>query len=450
MALKGKKIAVLGLGISGKAALRFALSQGAKVTASQQGEMNETLRKELQSSDVEIVDWAALSSMADEFSFAVVSPGIPPKTMREVSLRCPIVSDIELASQFLRGTIIGITGTNGKSTVTSMVGNMVEMDRRACFVGGNLGVPLCDGISSSANTVAGVFVVELSSFQLHYTQQFRPHVAALISLAPDHLDWHEGYQGYVNAKMKIFGNQGTNDHAVISSQQQVVGALPNNLSAQFHYFGNDGEVRIEGDQICDLGTGFSFPLRDLKIQGLHNQSNACAAVLIARLAGVSPSAISEGLKSFSGLPHRMELVAKHNHVVYYNDSKATNVDAALTSVVGAGAIANKTVVILGGKDKGASYAPLRNALQKNARAIVLIGAAADKIEQDLGILSLPVKRSTDMNDAVRHCAALAKPGDAVLLAPACSSFDMFRSFEERGNRFRDAVLRLADGGGVHG
>lgn len=288
-----------------------------------------------------------------------------------------------------------------------------------------------------------MLVVELSSFQLERTKRFHPHVAALLNLSPDHLDRYPSFEAYRDAKARIFACQGGNDFAVVPDADAALKQLAGRSGARVQTFGHpSGTVRIESETLIDSVTNMSVPAQAIRIRGQHNLDNACAAALCARLAGIDHGAIKEALVSFSGLPHRMQLVGELRGVRYYNDSKATNVGAAVASIRGLGGGDGRVVLIAGGKHKGSGYAPLRHEMTQHGRALVLIGEATGLLADEFDKSDLIVRRAQSIEEAVRLASEVAEPGDTVLLAPACSSYDMFSSYIERGDVFERAVTGL--------
>lgn len=461
MDLHGQRILVVGLGKSGLAAARLLASRGATVIGN---DMNPN--HEPSDSLTSVVVGSHPESLFISVDRIVVSPGVPALPALDAAEKkgVPIASEIELASWFVdpATTVIGITGTNGKSTVTTLVGEMLTKTGRPTFVGGNLGTPLVDVADSPAAGPGGAIVVELSSFQLERVDRFHANVAVLLNVTDDHLDRHHTFAAYAAAKARVFHAQTPADHAVIPSGDEIVRPLARAGRAKLHEFGGDhGEVRVSGDAIVDVESGLRLPVSALRIRGAHNVDNACAAALAARLAGVDPGTITEVLSTFSGLPHRMAFVRERAGVVYYDDSKATNVGAAVAALLGLRSEPQtrgrsesgpRVVLIVGGVDKGGSYAPLAARARAQCRAVVLIGAAADLIEREFRgndlphspTSSLPIIRATTIDDAVAQAATLAERGDVVLLAPACASFDMFRSYAHRGDEFARAVRALPE------
>jgi len=450
MELAGQRILVVGLGASGRAAVRLLTQRGARVVANDlrdAGALGDAA-EELRALGAELVLGSHDAALFTSVDRIVVSPGVPPLAALDAALEAgiPIASEVELASWFLAGTVIAITGTNGKSTVTTLVGEMCKRTGRPTFVGGNLGTPLVDVVESEASGPEGLAVVELSSFQLERVDRFRAHVAVLLNVTEDHLDRYGTFAEYAAAKGRIFHGQRRDDAAVVPAADPFCASLARAGAAAVLRFGApDGTVRAEGGHIIDSETSLSVPISALRLRGGHNVSNACAAVLAARQVGVAPEDIEAVLRSFAGLPHRMEHVRDLNGVAYYDDSKATNVGAAVAAIDGLEPMAGRVVLVAGGKDKGGSYSSLRERLESRGRAVILIGEAAPLIEGALNGATVAIERVGSMDEAVARARAHALPGDVVLLAPACSSYDMFTSYAQRGDVFQRAVGALREG-----
>jgi UDP-N-acetylmuramoylalanine--D-glutamate ligase len=452
MAFSGQSVLVVGLGKSGLAAVRLLAAKGAQVIVND-------LRSEAELGPAALEAQRAGATLSlgahDEGLFTgvdsiVVSPGVPPLAALAAAERAgvPIMSEVELAAHFIdagASTVIGVTGTNGKSTVTTLIGEMCQRGKRPTFVGGNLGTPFCD-VAGTPAAAGGYVVVELSSYQLERVARLRVHVGALLNITEDHLDRYPSFDAYVQAKANIFRCQRAGDASVVPDADRLCNELAASGAATRHvYGGGRGAVRAERGQLIDDVSGPLLPLSALRIRGAHNVANACAAALAARLAGVPKEDIVAVLASFAGLPHRMQHVAAVSGVNYYDDSKATNVGATVAALDGLSPSVPRIVLIAGGKDKGGDYGPLRDRLRDTARAVVLIGEARPIIEGALANERYPIARADTMEEAVRQAQRLAQPGDAVLLAPACASFDMFRSYAHRGDVFQTAVRRLAGG-----
>jgi len=441
-------VTVVGLGASGLAAARLLKARGANVTINdaRTAEALGTRADEARALGVSLALGGHDAAALKQNDLLVVSPGVPnlPALIEAEAAGVPLVSEIELASWFVQSRVVGITGTNGKSTVTTLVGAMCEATGRPTFVGGNLGTPLVDVVGTPAAGPDGLLVVELSSFQLERVNRFRAHVGVILNVTDDHLDRYATFGDYAAAKGRLFAGQQREDAAVAPSGDELCTSMARASAGKLVLFGGrDGSVRRDGSQVIDVESGLSVPVAELGIQGEHNVDNACAAALAARLAGVESRHIEAVLRSFKGLAHRMQRVQTIKEVTFFDDSKATNVGATVAAVLGLGRQGVRVVLIAGGKDKGGSYAPVREVMQEHGRALVLIGEAKDLIEREFQSAGLPIERAADMADAVRRAHLSARPGDAVLLAPACASFDMFRSYAHRGDMFQAAVAELA-------
>lgn len=450
MELRGARVLVVGLGKSGVASARLLVAQGARVIAADLRDEASlgAVAVELRALGVELQlgpHDPALFSAADRI---VLSPGVGMNDALVAADRAgvPVISEIELAAWFLRGTIVAITGTNGKSTVTSLVGEMCAATGRPTFVGGNLGTPLVDAIGTKAAEPGGIVVAEVSSFQLERVARFRAHVAVLLNVTPDHLDRHGSLAAYAAAKGRVFHGQRPDDAAIVPAHDPICMPLARAGVGRVLSFGTGGDVEVREGVIVDHGSTLRLPVAELGLRGGHNVDNAMAAALAARMVGVGVAEITSVLRGFRGLPHRMAHVRDLDGVAYYDDSKATNVGAAVAALEGLEGQVSRVVLIAGGKDKGGSYAPLEAKLARLGRAAVLIGEAAPVIREALGKSSIPVVEASSMQEAVERARSLAQPGDAVLLAPACASFDMFQSYAHRGDVFQEAVRGLGAGG----
>jgi UDP-N-acetylmuramoylalanine--D-glutamate ligase len=441
----GKHVVVVGMGASGEAAAVLAVQQGAASVVINDrrdaADLKEDRLLALAGHGVRLDLGAHRRETFARADLVVMSPGVPPlDAVTEAEARgVPVVSEIELASWFTRAPIVAITGTNGKSTVTTLVGEILTAEGFPTFVGGNLGDPLSHAVGTPAAAEGGRLVVETSSYQLEKIRSFRPTVAVHLNLSPDHLDRYKSLAAYGAAKARIFLHQTARDHAVVPGDDPLLLATARAYAGRIHTFGGEqGELRLRDGAIV-TASGRAYPLSLLNVRGAHNVANAMAAVLAAELAGAGREATTVALASFAGLPHRMQFVLSDGGVVYFDDSKATNVGAAVKALEGTD---RKVVLIAGGRDKGGSYDPLVQLLRVKARAVVLLGEAAPIIKSALGA-SVPHREAEDMFDAVRIARLLAEPGDCVLLAPACSSLDMFESYAERGRSFAAAVRALA-------
>jgi UDP-N-acetylmuramoylalanine--D-glutamate ligase len=445
--LGGKKVLVVGLARTGIATALFCAERGARVTATEarpEAEIAETAAK-LRAVGVTLELGGHRAETFVEQDLIVPSPGVSPLLPTLAAARAigvPVWSEIELAWRFLRGRLICITGSNGKTTTTSLIGHILETAMLPVQIAGNIGTPLISRVDVSSDS--SFTVMEASSFQLESISAFRPDVAVLLNVTPDHLDRHGSVEAYGRAKARMFENQTEEDAAVINADDamapQYAPAEPRVLWFSRHKRVASG-CYLRGEEIVFRSDGTECVLLERKIIGLrgsHNIENVLAAAAAARLAGVEPSAIAEGVRTFAGVEHRIEYVATISGVEYFNDSKATNVDATLKAL---DAFPGNVLVILGGKDKGSDYRILRPALRSHARMALLIGSAADKIEADLAGV-IPVERAGTMARAVAAASRRAQPGDTVLLAPACASFDQFDNYEHRGRVFKQLVREL--------
>jgi len=445
--LASKKVLVVGLARTGIATALFCAERGAHVTATEarpETEIAETAAK-LRAAGVTLELGGHRAETFAEQDLIVPSPGVAPMMPALAAARAigvPVWSEIELAWRFLRGRLICVTGSNGKTTTTSLIGHILETAGLPVQIAGNIGTPLISRVDLSSD--ASFTVVEASSFQLESISAFRPDIGVLLNVTPDHLDRHGSIEAYSRAKARLFENQTEEDAAVINADDAIAPQYAPGGPRVF-WFSRLKRVAsgcyLRGEEIVFRSDGVESVLLERKIIGLrgsHNIENVLAAGTAARLAGVEPAEIAEGVRTFAGVEHRIEYVATISGVEYFNDSKATNVDATLKAL---DAFPGNVLVILGGKDKGSDYRILRQALRSHARMALLIGSAADKIEADLAGV-IPVERAGTMARAVEVASRSAKPGDIVLLAPACASFDQFDNYEHRGRVFKQLVREL--------
>ncbi len=473
--LSGKKITVIGMAKSGVAAARLCLREGAQVTITDQ-RTDEQLRASMAPAAHEALAGARRTLGGHDLAdfegadLVVVSPGVPmalPEIQAARRRGVPVWGEIELGWRFLPPglPVVGITGTNGKSTTTALTGALLAA-HRPTFTGGNLGTPLCELLLSGDRVEA--VVVELSSFQLEGIDRFRAPVAALLNVTPDHLDRYAGLDAYAAAKGRLFGTQQPGDAAVANARDERSMALcgasrGNRLTFGFGpasgsrpgFAGTgctedaircpEGEPGPSGTPITLRRRGAereSYLLRNLALRGRHNRENAMAAILCARLAGAPPAAVQAGLDAFPGLPHRLERVAVGRGVEWVNDSKATNVDSTSVGLAAFPPGQARVVLIMGGRGKGSSYAPLRPLFAGRVKALLTIGEDAPAVERELSGLA-PTESCQDLAGAARRAADLAQAGDVVLLSPACASYDQFKNYEERGEAFRRLAAELS-------
>ncbi len=451
--LRGKRLLVVGLERTGLAVARFCLAHGARVAASElrAEEQVAGAAAELRALGVPLEFGGHRAETFLAHDLIVPSPGVPWQLAPLEAARArgiPVWSEIELAGRFLDGCLVAITGSNGKTTATALTGHILEAARLPVVVGGNIGTPLISLVEAS--TPATIAVTEVSSFQLEAIERFRPRIAVLLNLTPDHLDRHLTFEDYARAKTRIFENQREGDFALLNADDpEAARRAP--AGPEVLWFSRkkrvaagaclrDGQIVFRRD-----GEEARFAARsDIPLRGEHNVENVLAAAAAAWLAGAPADAIGSGIRSFPGIEHRLEFVAEIRGVNFYNDSKATNVDAALKAL---DAFPGGLFVILGGKDKGGDYAPLRAPLARRARLVLLVGAAAEKIAGALEG-AVPLERAGTLDCAVRRAFEQAAPGDTVLLAPACASFDQFENFEHRGRVFKQLVHALEPAAGV--
>lgn len=436
MQVTQKRAIVVGLGKSGIAAIRLLLSRGFEVTGTDAAPL-ERLANEVRELGIRIIAGGHGGVPFESVDLIVVSPGVPP--LPELALAqakgVEVIGELELAARYVHAPMIAIGGTNGKSTVTTLTALMLETAGLRTFSGGNLGTPLSCAVDGNWDCL----VVEVSSFQLERILQFKPRVSVLLNVTEDHLDRYASFIEYAEAKGNAFVNQDREDFAVIPWGDELCERQAKRGRAHLLRFGPAGDYQTHGRRVIESATGEEYSLEGTRLHGAHNTSNAAACIASARALGASPLAVRQALARFNPLAHRMAFVAEHRGIRFYDDSKGTNVGASVVALLGLSE--ERGVLIAGGRDKQGSYAPLVDALRVKGRGLVVIGEAADAIAAAArGVV--PTERATTMLDAVRAATALARPGDAVLLSPACSSFDMYRSYAERGEHFVQAVESL--------
>lgn len=432
--LRGKRVAVVGMAKSGIAAVQLLIEKGAKVIALDQKPVT----------DARLAAWGVAVSSQDPaavhgIDLMVLSPGVPADADVAQTARrngVPVIGDLELAGWFLQGNVIGITGANGKTTTTAMTGHILQSAGIPAQVGGNIGTPPAEIVATSRP--AQWNVLELSSFQLETTETFHAHIGAALNVTPDHLDRHYTFENYAAAKGKLFANQTADDFAVLNADDAVTRAYT--TAAQVHLFSALKPVQrgafVRGSQLILDGEPL-MQTAEVPLRGAHNIENTMAAAVMAKLAGAANAQIRAAVMSFPGVEHRIEFTGTLNGVAWYNDSKATNVDATLKAIA---AFDGGLWIILGGKDKGSDYAPLVPALRHKVRGVFLIGAAAEKIEGQLS--GLPLHPCGTLEAAVQEAHLRARSGDTILLAPACASFDQFTGYEHRGREFKRLAAAL--------
>jgi UDP-N-acetylmuramoylalanine--D-glutamate ligase len=450
MELKNKRVLVVGLGKSGKSAALFLRERGAQVTVSDSrsaealaGEIPALLDAGVM---VETGGHGLLTFRRQDL--IVVSPGVPfdtPELKQVRAFGLPIIGELELASRFLQGQIVAITGSNGKTTTTSLLGKIFAGAGVPTLVGGNIGTPVIDLIAQS--TPQTTSVLEVSSFQLETVEQFRPHIAVVLNITQDHLDRHGTFENYAAMKARITAQQTADDFFVLNAEDKPTQMLAARTKAQVFWFSGRRPIKqgafVHGESIAFLPREGAkpepvMPLAEIPLKGAHNVENVLAAVCAARLGGVSAESIRSSVAGFKAVEHRLEFVATVRGVAFYNDSKATNVDATKKALE---AFASGVHLILGGKDKNSDYTELADLLRARVKTVYTIGSAAEKIERHLAGVVKIVSAGT-LDAAVRQAAQSSVPGDVVLLAPACASFDQFTGYEQRGRVFKDLVKQL--------
>jgi UDP-N-acetylmuramoylalanine--D-glutamate ligase len=447
--LHEKRVLVVGLGKSGVASALFLKSRGAQVTVSD-SKPSDQLQEEIPL----LLDHGIVVETGGhgERTFRgqdliVVSPGVPVDAQPLVQARAlgeTVIGEIELASRFFPGTIVAITGSNGKTTTTTLAGEIATAGGIRTLVGGNIGTPAVSLVAEAS--LESVVVLEVSSFQLETIQTFRPQIAVVLNITPDHLDRHRTFAAYVDAKARIFENQNPSDFSVLNADDPTCVELAQRTKAQVIWFSRKKEVS-RGAYVLDGRIMYRDPrnqqevmlVSEIPLKGAHNVENVLAGVCIGRLLDCMSDCIREAVRNFKAVEHRIEYVATVRGVEYYNDSKATNVDATLKALESFPANIH---LILGGKDKDSDYTQLNHLLKERVRQVYTIGAAAEKIESQVRE-AVKIVHAETLEKAVKQAAAAAQSGDVVLLAPACASFDQFRNYQHRGQIFKETVRALA-------
>ena len=460
MDLNHKNILIVGLGISGIAAARFVQKKGASVTVTDMADEKKLgsyasmahklgVNMELGKHNTETFERSDL---------IVVSPGVPHTILpikRALSKGIPVLGEIELASRYIQEPVVAVSGTNGKTTTTTLLGNMLESSGFKVFVGGNIGNPLID--YAGKRETADIVVAEVSSFQLDTIDTFKPHVSVMLNITADHLDRYPDFKSYAKSKNRLFENQRQTDIAVLNGSDPILGSVTKGLNARKLLFRHQENSQAKDRENALISQGnpstpanitirmkghqkISFDLSGTNFPGRHNLENAAAASLAAIAVGGTPEGVKSALKNFKGLPHRIEYIETINHVRFFDDSKATNVDAVIRALETFG---EPIILIMGGRDKGGDFRRLLEPVRQNTKKLILMGEAKDKI---ISVLEEACKERTQtassMEDAVFSAYGSASPGDIVLLSPGCSSFDMYSSYAERGEDFCHAISNL--------
>jgi UDP-N-acetylmuramoylalanine--D-glutamate ligase len=446
--LKNKRVLVVGLARTGVATALFCAARGAAVTATDlrsEAEISEEINAELRAAAVNLELGGHQEPTFLQQDLIIPSPGVPadaPPLQAARAKGVTIWSEIELAYRFRQGKLIGITGSNGKTTTTSLVEHILRSAAFPTILAGNIGTPLISCVDRM--TPDTITVVELSSFQLELIQEFRTDISVFLNLTPDHLDRHHSMELYSKAKARIFENQREEDFAILNADDAGTTPLAPTRPHVYWFSRKQRAAQgafLRGDEIVLRSDGKEevvLKRQEVALPGTHNLENVLAAIAATRIAGASAKAIADGVRSFAGVEHRLEFVREINGVRYYNDSKATNVDATLKAL---NAFPGRILVILGGKDKGSDYTVLQQPLRERAILALLIGAAADKIASEIDG-AVAIERARTLDNAVAVASQAARAGDVVLLAPACASFDQFENYEHRGRVFKALVHEL--------
>jgi len=456
----GARAAVVGLGRSGVSAVDFLQGLGVTVLVSEGGrreELDKDLVRRLEEKGVALETGGHTSEFLSQAKLILASPGVPLDLPPLAAVRAkgiPVLGELALAPEYLKPPVAAVTGTNGKSTVTTLIGHFLAGDRQV-FLGGNIGTPLTDYLAGHQDRA--VAVLEVSSFQLDSAGEFRPQVGALINISPDHLDRYPSYRAYAASKMSLFKNQGREDTAIINGDDPVIASWLEEETGspegwpfagrlwRYHSCGRrDGAAWLSGTRVVFAGLGENgeeeYELAGTTLAQAPNSENAMVAIMAARALACPPEVIRQGLRSFQPLPHRLTLVAEVDGVAYYDDSKATNVGAVYSALAG---MHRPVVLIAGGRGKGGGYESLIPLIKEKVRAAILIGEEKEALAEAFAGLTRTIMAG-DLPEAVRLAKGAASKGDAVLLSPACASFDMFKSYSHRGEVFSEEVRRLKE------
>lgn len=452
MIIRGRKALVLGAGRSGIISAKFLAERGATVALHDKRDVetwSDEARSLKETNGVGLISGQIPSWLLDQIDLVVISPGVPANTIpaRYVDRKeGEVIGEVELAYRFMKGRLIGITGSNGKTTTATLIGELFKNGGMPTQVGGNIGTPLLSLAESS--TEETWTVAELSSFQLETIVDLKPDIAICLNVTPNHLDRYDSFADYAAAKHRIFMNQTADDAAILNADDAITASWAAGLRAKVSLFSVKRELDegffLRGRDLVGRANGKEIILTtrdEIFLRGLHNVENVLASMAAGSAAGLDPESMRETVAAFKGVEHRIEFVDEINGVRFYNDSKATSVDATLKALEAFSEDEGKTVLILGGRGKNAPYTPLAELIEKSVRKLVLIGEDAANIESQLKGTA-EIVRAGSMSEAVEAAFDAAEPGDAVLLAPACASFDMFNSFEERGQIFKAAVESL--------
>ena len=440
MELGGRKIVVVGLGKTGIETVRFLLKKGAEIRANDINPL-EKLSEDVKAFTEYGVRIESGGHREETFLWAdtiVLSPGVPfniPPVKKALAKGIEVISELELASRFIKKPIVGITGSNGKTTTSTLVARILGASGKRVFLGGNIGTPLIQ--IAGEDEGFDLLVLELSSFQLQGVSTFRPHIGILLNISPNHLDHHESFEEYVNSKLMLFSNQSPDDWAIYNLDDPVVGACSlhklNSRKIPFAKTPAEGGVFFDGN--CVRFMGETYDIKGMKLPGIHNIENAMAAIASTRVLGCKPGLIEREILGFAPLPHRIEFVREIKEARFYNDSKSTSPGATLKALE---SFSYPVILIAGGKDKGVSYGILRDEIKRKVKLLILFGQSRSRMERELG-RGVNTVLASSLDEAVELAVKNMGKGDTVLFSPGCSSFDMFSSYEERGGRFKQIV-----------
>ena len=447
MNLKGKKIAVIGMGKTGIATVLFLGKMGAHVIATDEkppAKWGKEFEQIAKSAWLETGDYN--SGIINGVNMVVPSPGVPPSNeILQAALKCniPVISEVELAYRFLKAPVLAVTGTNGKTTTTTLLGEILSQAGKKIFVGGNIGNPLIE--YAGGDQGADFIVAEISSFQLQWIEKFHPFIAVLLNITCDHVNYHGSFEEYRRIKARVFENQIKSDYAIVNAEDAEQKSITNFINAHTAAFSSKKKlsegIYIKDDQIIfrhQVVGEEEYPLGMIKIPGLHNVENVMAAIIAARFCGCNRESIISTVSGFNGLPHRIEFVAEKKAVRYYDDSKGTNVGSVIRALE---SFAEPIILLMGGRDKDGDFENLKPLLASKTKQIILFGEARDRIDSLIGC-SVPKMKEKTLGEAIRSAYKKAQAGDIVLLSPGCASFDEFANYKERGDFFQGEVKKL--------
>ena len=448
MELAGKRVLVIGLGKTGRSTVRFLAGRGASVVATDDKSLTEMrdAASALSGLDARLAFGPQGTAILSGVDLIIPSPGVPPSNpllAEGVKRGVPILAEIEVAFRFLKRPVIAITGTNGKTTATTLIGEILRASGRKAYVGGNIGDPLIGYVDSLQEE--DFAVVELSSFQLEWIERFRPMVALLLNVTCDHIDYHGTFEAYRRAKERIFENQGPGDLAILNADEPWASPLARRLRSKVSLFSSKAQIPngmfLQGDELILRENGENretYPVGMIRIPGTHNVENVMASILACRACGCPREGVIEAVSAFRGIAHRIEFAGEKNGVVFYDDSKGTNVGAVARALE---TFSRPVILLLGGRDKGGDFDSLAVFIRKGVKGVILFGEAREALRRIIGGIAKTSLAPT-LGKAVEKAYADAAPGDVVLLSPGCASFDEFKDYKERGYFFKDMVRKI--------